>query len=74
MLKYTMVVTSVTTIGVKEKGLVQFMRAIFSRTNESEDMEAISNGEQVLDNEIRRPQSVHHKEIEVHKKNTHEQF
>ncbi len=37
ILKYTTVVMSVTAIGVSEKGLVQFMRAIFGRT--SDEME-----------------------------------
>jgi hypothetical protein len=32
ILRYTMVVMTVTAIGVNERGLVQFMRAMFGRT------------------------------------------
>ena len=38
ILKYTMVVMSVTAIGVNEKGLMQFMRAIFGRTNDKMEL------------------------------------
>jgi hypothetical protein len=38
ILKYTTVVMSVTAIGVNERGLVQFMRAIFGRTNDEMEL------------------------------------
>ena len=44
ILKYTMVVRSVTAIGVNEKGLVQFMRAIFGRMSDGMELfEAVTD-------------------------------